>query len=675
MSANNRHPTDTWIHHRKDGSLLEVEIRTRSFPMPGHRARLVAVQDVSERERAFAAHRRERFDYRRFIERTPDAVFTYAPDGSVIDGNPAFVAMLGYASLDGIVGRHIADFIHPDDHAEVYARMKTTLVRQAATLPGPIRFLGRDGTIRWTEARGIGVTYAAGPAVTVLARDLTERRIADEALRSSEERFSKIFHASPACICVTRASDSRFIDVNDAFLAAVGYTRQEVVGHTGLELNLWPAPAERAAIEAQITAGEKVRDVSLHLRRKSGDPLDFVLSLETLDVAGEACVVALGHDVTQRLRLEEQLRQTQKMEAIGLLAGGVAHDFNNLLTAIRGYCEILLQQLGPATAARDAATHIHRVTVRAASLTGQLLALTRRQPHQPRVVVLNDVVRSMGALLGRIIGEDIALELRLAPELWRARVDPAQIEQVLLNLAVNGRDAMERGGLLVIETANQRDSDGEHVRLSVRDSGRGMSEELRRRVFEPFFTTKEMGTGLGLSIVSNIVARNGGSITVESAAGQGATFHVLLPRVEEAAAVAAPAAAKAAAPGGRETILLVEDDEDVLEFVTYVLRRSGYHVLTAHDGATAVRVAAAHPETIDLLLTDVIMPQQSGVELVGQLRPTRPRMKVLHMSGYPGENITRHGRLPQGAAFLQKPFSSEELVDAVRTTLDANGVV
>jgi PAS domain S-box-containing protein len=671
MSDTNRRLSETWIHHRKDGSLLEVEISTRSVAVAGHRAHIVVAEDVSERERAFQAHRRERFDYRRFFERTPDAVFTYAPDGSVVDGNPAFVAMLGEASLDTIIGRHITEFIHPDDHAEVRARMKTTLVRQAATVPGPIRFLGRDGAITWTEARGIGVTYAAGPAVTVVARDLSERRLADEALRLSEERFSKIFHASPACISVTRAADDCFIDVNGAFLAATGYAREEIIGRTGVEIGMWESPLQRAALGEITRSGETLRDVSVRLLRKSGEPLDFLLSVETFTVGGEACMVALGHDVTERNRLEEQLRQTQKMEAIGLLAGGVAHDFNNLLTAMRGYCEILLPELALGTAARDAATHIHRSTLRAASLTGQLLALTRRQPHQPKVILLNDVVTQLGALLGRIIGEDITLELRLCPELGCVRADATQIEQVLLNLAVNGRDAMERGGKLIIETANERASDGDKVRLSVRDTGRGMSEEVRRRVFEPFFTTKDMGTGLGLSIVSNIVSQNGGSIRVESAPGQGAAFHILLPRVEEAAATVAVTTPKALPVGSaHQTILLVEDDEDVREFVAFVLRRAGYEVLAAQDGTTALRAAGAHAGDIDVLLTDVIMPQTSGVELVAQLKPTRPHMKVLHMSGYPGENIARHGRIPEGAAFLQKPFSTEELVAAVQALID-----
>jgi CheY-like chemotaxis protein len=284
--------------------------------------------------------------------------------------------------------------------------------------------------------------------------------------------------------------------------------------------------------------------------------------------------------------------------------------------------------------------------------------------------VLNDIVTQMGALLGRIIGEDITLELRLAPELGRVRVDPTQVEQVLLNLAVNGRDAMERGGRLTIETANERNAHGPLVRLSVRDTGRGMSEEVRRRVFEPFFTTKDMGTGLGLSIVYNIVSQNGGTLRVESTPGDGAVFHIFLRRVEEPAATTATTAGKAATVGGSQTILLVEDDEDVREFVAFVLRRAGYHVVTAHDGPTALRAAAAHPGEIDVLLTDVIMPQTSGVELVAQLQPSRPRMRVLHMSGYPGENIARHGRIPEGAAFLQKPFSSEELLATVRALIE-----
>jgi two-component system cell cycle sensor histidine kinase/response regulator CckA len=496
---------------------------------------------------------------------------------------------------------------------------------------------------------------------------------ADEALRISEERFAKIFHASPACITITRLSDDRFIDANDRFLVATGFSRQEVIGQTGVALGLWQRPQVRSGLSEAIRAGQKVRDVAVRLVRKSGQPLDFLMSLETFSMAGEECVIALGHDVTERKQLEEQLRQAQKMDAIGRLAGGVAHDFNNMLTVIRGYADLLVGELSGDTIASRAASQIRRSALRAASLTGQLLTFTRGQPHQPRVILINKVVLSMGALLRRIIGEDIDLDLKLAVDVGLVRVDPTQMEQVLLNLAVNARDAMARGGRLIVETANVVEGGEERVRLSVRDTGHGMSEETRLRAFEPFFTTKDIdkGTGLGLSIVYGVVVQNGGTVTVESLPGEGAAFHILLPRVADALDEEPASAAPRPTPQvGAESILLVEDDEDVRDFVEFVLSRSGYHVLTADSGVVALEVVRAHAGEIHLLLSDVIMPHMNGIHLASEIRPLRPGIKVLHMSGYPGDSIARHGEVAVGDAFLQKPFSASALTEMVRAVLD-----
>src|SRR5581483_11970145 len=312
-----------------------------------------------------------------------------------------------------------------------------------------------------------------------------------------------------------------------------------------------------------------VRDVEVRLIKKSGEPIDLSMSLERFSVGGELCVFALSHEITERKRLEEQLRRSQKMEAIGRLAGGVAHDFNNILTTIRGYGELLLEQLEPGSAL-NAAEHIYRSAGRAASLTEQLLVFSRRQPHRPRVVELNEVVRSISTLLRRVIGEDIELALALEPALGRVRVDPGQVEQVMLNLAINARDAMAHGGRLTVETSNAADANGiARVRLTVRDTGCGMTEDVRARIFEPFFTTKEVGkgTGLGLSIVYGVVEQSGGSITVETALGHGAAFHIWLPRVDAAPEPAgAPEPRPAERSRGAEIILLVEDDEDVRDF-------------------------------------------------------------------------------------------------------------
>ena len=340
-----------------------------------------------------------------------------------------------------------------------------------------MRFAARDGSIRWVETRSIRLAFSDSPAVIVLVRDLTARRTAEEALRRSEDRFVKFFHVNPACSTVTRLSDNIFVDVNERFCQLTGFSREELLGRTGVSVGLWYDPTERARIERKIRAGGRVHDAEVRLRKKSGQFIDVRMSLETFALGGVDCVFALSYDVTERKMLEAQLRQAQKMDAVGRLAGGIAHDFNNLLTAIRGYSEMLTTTLPQGTRPHDAAAHIHRSSLRASSLTEQLLVFTRRRPQESRVVQLNDVVQSMATMLRRLLGEDLELVLELAPAIGRVRMDPTQLEQVLLNLAVNARDAMPRGGRLTISTADGLDRDGRsRVILTARDTGGGIDD-------------------------------------------------------------------------------------------------------------------------------------------------------------------------------------------------------
>jgi len=388
-------------------------------------------------------------------------------------------------------------------------------------------------------------------------------------------------------------------------------------------------------------------------------------------------------DVTDQRHLEEQFRQSQKMEAVGQLAGGIAHDFNNLLTAILGNTQLLLRELPPGDSKRGDVEEIRKASERAASLTRQLLAYSRRQMLQPVVLDLNVVVAEMDKLLRRLIGEHIALVTVLAPDLGRVKADPNQLEQVIVNLAVNARDAMPEGGKLTIETANV-DLDegfaqahlgsvpGAYAMLAVTDTGSGMDATVRAHLFEPFFTTKEVGkgTGLGLATVYGIVKQSDGYISVYSEPGHGSSFKIYLPRVATPAGAAA-GPQKGGPARGTETVLVVEDEPAVLSLSRRALEAQGYVVLAASDAAAALRVVERHGGMIHLLLTDVVMPGLSGRELADQLAGQRPGIRVLYMSGYPGDAVVQHGTLPTGSAFLQKPFSPDGLARKVRDVLDA----
>jgi two-component system, cell cycle sensor histidine kinase and response regulator CckA len=394
--------------------------------------------------------------------------------------------------------------------------------------------------------------------------------------------------------------------------------------------------------------------------------------------------VWVTRDVSERKRLERSLWEAQKLDAIGGLAGGVAHDFNNLLSVVLSYSELLVEDLAPDNPMRADLEEIRGAGERATILTRQLLAFSRRQLLQPRVVRLNDIVLGMEAMLRRLLGEDIELAVVCAPNLCRAMLDPGQLEQVIMNLAVNGRDAMPSGGTLTIETrdvvlgarhaAEHRNVvPGPHVMLSVIDSGTGMSPDIQARIFEPFFTTKPVGkgTGLGLSTVSGIVQQSGGSICVESEPGRGTTFRVYFPRTESRLLLESRPPQPSRSPGGAETILLVEDDPSVRNLAHSILFRRGYRVLMAESAGEALLVCEQHEATIDLVVTDVVMPRMSGPQLARRLRSIRPGMRVLYMSGYSGEAIGKHGVLDPTLAFLQKPITKDALTRAVREALDA----
>ena len=537
-----------------------------------------------------------------------------------------------------------------------------------------------------------GVRYGARERdilqfVSTQVAQAIERKHAEDQLKASEAEYRVLFEFNPEAMWVYDRESLRFLAVNDAAVARYGWTREEFLQMTIRDIR---PEAEQEKLEALLArdANQPVAHRGLRHRRKDGSLIDVEILANSIILAGRPGRLVLAKDVTERLRLEEQLRQAQKMEAVGRLAAGVAHDFNNILTAILGSAELLIDDLPEGHEHRVDAEEIRRAAQRAADLTRQLLAFSRQQVLAPKVLDLNAVVRGVETMLRRLIGEHIELRTALVGDLGAVRADPTQLEQVLLNLVVNARDAMPQGGKLTIETANTDLGEqyarehgagvaGPHVLLAVSDTGTGMDAATRAHLFEPFYTTKEFGrgTGLGLATVYGVVKQSGGHIWVYSEPGQGATFKIYLPRVQEAPEplVAAEPGGVRAAARGSETILLVEDEQIVRSLARRVLSQQGYTVLEAPAGLEALAVSNAHPGDIHLLLTDVVMPGIGGRELARQLAARRPRARVLYLSGYSDDAIVSHGLLDPGTFFLQKPFTPQALTRKVREVLDAGG--
>ncbi len=501
-----------------------------------------------------------------------------------------------------------------------------------------------------------------------------ERERSAQALLESEQLYRTLFELSPYGVALM-APDGRFSAFNTAAHEGLGYTRDEFSRLTVGDLEAEEDPAElRRHIEAIQATG--AGDFVGHHRTKSGEVRERRVQVRTVTIRDQKLQLTTWLDETDRRRLEEQLAESQKLESVGRLAGGVAHDFNNLLTVVICCTEAMRedQAAGRRVAPEDVEA-IRGAGERARQLTRQLLAFARRQIVVPEVLDLNGIVVGSERLLGRVLGEDVALTTRLAPDLWPVRCDPAQVEQVILNLAVNARDAMPDGGHLEIATANVTVrgspplptlSDGDWIRLTVRDSGTGMSPEVKSHLFEPFFTTKPRGrgTGLGLATVYGIVRQSGGHIGVDSDPARGSTFEIYLPRGTATGPVRPPPVEEAA-PRFGGNVLLVEDDAAVLEVASRALREGGFRVLAAGGAGDAMELAARSPGPVDVLVTDVVMPGVNGKTLAEELRRRRPDLKVLYVSGYPDEILGRHGVLEPGVELLAKPFTPEVLVARV----------
>ncbi len=628
--------------------------------------------------------------YRRLVELSPDGVFVQS-EGTITFANLAGARLVGADRPQRLFETPLLDLFHPEHRADAEARLA-----EAGGHGGALMFQEKmvrlDGAVIDVEVSAVPFTFQGKPATQILVRDVTARKESEETLRRQAEFIRAIAESTGEGIYAIDRS-GRVTFMNSAAEKMIGWTREELFLRDLHQMTHYRRmdgtsfPRHECAILAAMENRTTIERDDAFIR-KDGSMLQVTISAAPLRSAQGETVgsVVVFHDATERRKLEEQLLHAQKLEAVGRLAGGIAHDFNNLLSVISGYGELVLADLGEPGPARSRVLEILRATERATGLTRQLLAFGRKQVIEPRILDLNATAQEVERMLRRLIGEDVDIQLKLAPDLGRIRADAGQVEQVLINLAVNARDAMPRGGKLTVETSNvSLDEDavrgyvdvepGHYVRICVSDTGVGMDRDTREHLFEPFFTTKEpgKGTGLGLATVYGIVKQNGGHVWVYSEPGWGTTFKVYFPRFGDVADPTRPQLEMEPAPGGTETILVVEDDEMVRSLIRDILESTGYRVLVADDPDSGMKLIGEQQDDIHLLLTDLVLPGMSGRELVDRVSKLKPDMRVLFMSGYSDEAVARHGILEPGLAFLQKPFSRDGLVRKVRDVLDAAG--
>jgi PAS domain S-box-containing protein len=652
------------------------------------------VTDITERRRAEEALRRSGDYFRAITEAVGEVVAVGDADGSLRFVSPGVVALTGYTPQEW-TRMNVLSTIHADDMPFALETFANLTAEPGVRVQVELRMVDSDGVPHAVEVTARNLLH--DPAVRGIVyntRDISVRREGEEALKSRERHFRSLIENAHDIITVLEGDgDVRF--VSPSVERTLGYDRAALPGVYLFEL-VHPddVPAVLEVFDRAIRSPGEPQWLEFRMRHAGGSfrMLEAICTSLLHDPAVSGIVVN-SRDVTERKQAEEALRtsqqqllQAQKMDAVGRLAGGVAHDFNNLLTAIRGNAELLLLDIPPGDPRREDVEEIRKAADRAAGLTRQLLAFSRRQVLQPRVLDLNGVVQEMERMLRRLIGEDVELVTRLAPGLAQVRADPGQVEQVVMNLAVNARDAMPAGGKLIVETANVELGEevrrthpyvapGRYVKLCVNDTGQGMDAETRERAFEPFFTTKPAGrgTGLGLSTVYGIVKQSGGFIWIDSELGRGTSVRIYLPPVGGPAAPE-PASTPLQLPGrGEGTVLLAEDEVTVRRLAVRVLRRGGFTVLEAADGEEALAVAGEYDGPLHLLVTDMVMPRMGGRDLAARLRAARPGVPVVYVSGYAEEAVQRNGVLDPGARFLPKPFTAEQLLDAVHAALRDRG--
>lgn len=640
------------------------------------------VRDISKREESEVLLRQSQEKYARMVHSSPDAITLRSlPDRRYLEVNEGFTRLTGYSSEEvlGKTPTELGLWVEQQTHDTTLQ-----LIEAQGQIQGEeFRFRTKDGEIRYGRVAAVRVTINGRPCVLSVTSDITDRKRAEAQLLASEAHFRSLVHDAPYGI-YRSTLDGRLLHVNPALVEMLGYDSPEDLMRCNVERDIYLDSQARQNTLRRHSLSDDFQATEAEWRRKDGKIITVRMTGHPILEKDNSIAYfeVFAEDITERRSLERQLVQSQKMEAIGRLAGGIAHDFNNLLSVILGHSDMLEQQVGSNNRLRKSVDAVRTSAERAAALTMQLLAFSRKQVIAPTVIDLNKSVVEIERLLRRVIGEDIELSIRLQPALDHVKTDAGQLGQVLMNLAVNSRDAMPNGGRLAIETANADLDDtyvrqhlgskpGEYVMLAVSDTGVGMDAYTLSHIFEPFFTTKDpgKGTGLGLSMVYGIVKQNNGYIMAYSEPGRGTTFKIYLPRTTEG--LTAPSKPEQQIVGGSESILVVEDEVALRELTCALLREAGYDVLESMEVEEAIAAAKNSRRKIDLLLTDIVMPRLDGRELANQVLALRPEIKILFMSGYTDDVVVHRGPLTQATLLVQKPFTKATLLRKVREALDA----
>ncbi|MGC8828292.1 MAG: PAS domain-containing hybrid sensor histidine kinase/response regulator [Verrucomicrobiia bacterium] len=646
--------------------------------------------EIQERLNIEKSLRESEERYRRIFEGASDLIHCLAPDGSIIYANPAWLKTFGYKSVDEVKKISFFDLIHPDYKKHCLVLFEK-LTNEAATIKIETKLLTKDGRSIIVEG-SCASQFKDGKisAIHGIFRDITERKLAEEKLKESEERFSKAFHLSPVAEAIISLDDQNtIIDVNNTFCELTGFSKKELIGSSMSQLKLFNSKREMEELLQKLNSGEYIENFKIQMTSKDNAKREILFFCEPITIKEKKCALAIFNDLTRVMELERQLRQAQKMQAIGQLTAGIAHDFNNILTVIKGHTSLMSAEPTLPEEIKASINQIDTVADRASRLVKKLLAFSRQQIVEFKPINLNKLLNDNIEMIGKLIGEHIQLKLNLNSHSPFIQADPSMIEQILINLAANARDAMPDGGTLTITTFDIEFKDskkeekpdiksGRFVALEVKDTGCGMDESVKSRIFEPFFTTKEFGkgSGLGLATVYGIVEQHKGWIEVESAVGVGTTFKIYFPAIEkqvyEEIQKSPIKASTVILPHRKFTVLVVEDEHNLRFLIRHLLERKGFTVLEAVNGTDAMKIWNAYGGKIDLLFTDIVMPDGvNGMELARQLKALKPNLKVIFSSGYNVYWQDKEFNLKESINFIQKPYSQEKLLETINNCLNS----